>query len=55
MKHALVLFAVVCLLAAAPAPAQETPQTLVSTYDDLADAILALNAAEEDVVRSILL
>jgi hypothetical protein len=55
MKRALVLLAVACLFAAAPAPAQETPQTLVSTYDDLADAILALNAAEADVVRSILL
>jgi hypothetical protein len=39
---------------ALPLPAQETPRALVVTYDHLADAILALNDAEDGLVRAVL-
>ena len=42
------------LLVAAPAAAQETPRSLVATYDSLADAILGLKDAEHDLVMSVL-
>lgn len=48
----LLLLALPILLAAAPGTA--TPPELVATYDRLADAILACDRAEEDLVRSIL-
>jgi len=54
MKPILVLCAVAILFAAVPVSAQETPESLVTTYDSLADAILALHGAEEGLVRSIL-
>jgi hypothetical protein len=54
MKRTLVFCAALLLFAVAPAPAQETPESLVATYDSLADAILALHGAEEGLVRSIL-
>jgi hypothetical protein len=47
----------VALLAPAPAAADEmsgTPAEMVATYSSLADGILALKRAEEDLVRSIL-
>lgn len=50
--RALLLVALPVLLAAAPGTA--TPPELVATYDRLADAILACDRAEEDLVRSIL-
>lgn len=56
MKSALSICALLALLlAAAPASAQETPDTLVATYDSLADAILGVLHAEEALVKSILL
>jgi hypothetical protein len=42
------------LLAAAPVAAQQTPPTLVASYDGLADAILGVLAAEDALVRSVL-
>ncbi len=54
MKTTIVLVALALLAAAVPAPAQETPQTLVATYDQLADAILGVDGAEVALVKSIL-
>jgi hypothetical protein len=54
MKLTTLLGALALLVAAAPAPAQETPETLVATYDKLADAILGVEGAEEALVRSVL-
>lgn len=46
---------VLCLtLLALPAAAQKTPDSLAAAYDDLADSILALRAAEDGFVRAIL-
>jgi len=39
---------------AAVAVAQQTPPSLVAAYDSLADSILAVRAAEEDLVRALL-
>jgi hypothetical protein len=39
---------------AVPAPAQETPASMVESYSALADSILALRAAEQAFVRSLL-
>jgi hypothetical protein len=52
----LAVLPVVALLAAvAPAAqAQETPPSLVASYDDLADAILAVRSMEANLVRAIL-
>jgi hypothetical protein len=46
----------VALVAPAPASAQAdgTPEEMVATYSSLADGILALKHAEEDLVKSIL-
>jgi hypothetical protein len=46
----------VALVAPAPAAAQAggTPKEMVKTYESLADGILALKHAEEDLVKSIL-
>jgi hypothetical protein len=46
--------AAITLLAAAPAVAPRTPEEMVATYRSLADAILAADATEENLVRSIL-
>jgi hypothetical protein len=45
-----------CALAvvAVPAAAQETPRAMVDSYSALADSILALRAAEDAFVRSLL-
>lgn len=45
-----------CVLAALalPAAAQETPKSMVDSYSALADSILALHAAEDAYVRSLL-
>jgi hypothetical protein len=49
---------VLAAAAAAPTPAQaqtaQTPPELVATYESLADAILAVKASEDRLVRSIL-
>src|SRR5262245_19627610 len=50
--RALFLLALPIVLAAAPGTA--TPPELVATYERMADAILACDRAEEDLVRSIL-
>ena len=47
----LALAAAVAALGVAP---QQTPKNLVTTYDSLADAILAIERAEDECVRSIL-
>lgn len=54
MKSVVLLSALAIFAVAAPSPAQETPHALVVTYDHLADAILALNDAEDGLVRSVL-
>ena len=54
MKPTILLVAVALLAAAIPAHAQETPQTLVTTYDQLANAILGVDGAETALVKSIL-
>jgi hypothetical protein len=57
MKSTILLIAVLALVAAAPAPGQDTtatPATLVATYDSLADAILGVLGAEEGLVRTVL-
>lgn len=55
MKTTIVLIALALLASAAmPAPAQETPKTLVATYDQLAGAILGVEGAETALVKSIL-
>lgn len=54
MKLTLVFCAALLLFAVVPAPAQETPESLVTTYDSLANAILGVEAAELGLVRSIL-
>jgi len=41
-------------LVALPAAAQETPKSMVDSYSALADSILALRAAEDAYVRSLL-
>ena len=46
------LFVVVAL--AVPVLAQQTPPTMVQSYDSLADIILNVRQAEEDYVRAIL-
>jgi hypothetical protein len=49
------LLLVLCLtLLALPAAAQKTPDSLAAAYDDLADSILSLRAAEDSFVRAIL-
>jgi hypothetical protein len=46
---------VVCLtLFALPVAAQKSPDSMAAAYDDLADSILALRAAEDGFVRVIL-
>ena len=44
----------VLLLTAVPAPAQETPEHLVTAYDSLADAILGVLGTEDALVRTVL-
>jgi len=53
IRSALVAICVVLALAV-PAPAQETPSAMVDSYSALADSILALRAAEDAFVRSLL-
>ncbi len=56
MKKTIVLVALslAVAVAAVPAPAQETPKTLVATYDQLAGVILGVDGAEVALVKSIL-
>jgi hypothetical protein len=54
MKQTILLVAVALLAGALPAHAQETPKTLVTTYDQLAGAILGVEGAETALVKSIL-
>jgi len=54
MKGTVLLCALALVAVALPSQAQETPQAMVVTYDHLADAILALNDAEDSLVRSVL-
>jgi len=53
-RKTLVLLAVLLLAAAWPAQAQETPPSLVASYDDLADVILSMRSMEANLVRTIL-
>jgi hypothetical protein len=54
-RKTLVLLAVLLITVVAwPARAQQTPPSLVATYDDLADVILAVRSMEANLVRSIL-
>ncbi len=54
-KKTLVLLAALAVVTVAwPAHAQQTSPSLVTSYDHLADVILAANAAEESLVRSVL-
>jgi len=46
--------AVIAVLAAAPGWAQETPKTMVESYEALADTILAVRRAEAGLVRALL-
>jgi hypothetical protein len=54
MKGTVLLGALAMVAAALPSAAQETPHAMVVTYNHLADAILALNDAEDGLVRSVL-
>lgn len=59
MRHralCLVSFVVLSLLVMVPAPAvaQETPSSMVATYDAMADAIIGMLDMEESFVRSLL-
>lgn len=49
-----ILIALCLTLFALPLVAQKTPDSLAAAYDDLADSILALRAAEDGFVRAIL-
>ena len=53
MKRCILALALVVMLVGI-AWAQETPPSLVASYDSLADAIIALKQAEADLVRSLL-
>jgi len=54
-RKTLVLLAVLLLAVAAwPAQAQETPPSLVASYSDLADVILAVRSMEANLVRTVL-
>jgi hypothetical protein len=55
MKPSALWTAAAIVAIAAPSLAQQTPKPLVVSYDHLADAILALNDAEDSLVRSVLL
>jgi hypothetical protein len=48
------ILALLVLGLAMPAAAQQTPTSVVAAYDALANGILALNHAEEQIVRAIL-
>lgn len=57
MKKALLSILVITLLGAAPGVAehhQSTPESLVTTYEGLADIILGARVAEANLVKSIL-
>jgi hypothetical protein len=54
MRATVLLGALAMVAVAPPSLAQETPRELVVSYDHLADAILALNDAEDSLVRSVL-
>jgi hypothetical protein len=54
MPRRTLLILALAVLLAAPAFAQKTPETLVASYDSLADVILAVRQMEENVVRAVL-
>lgn len=55
MKQRLVISALATLaLLGVPASAQETPESIVTAYEALADTILAVRAAEHSFVRALL-
>jgi len=54
MKRTLLLAVLVTLVITVPAAAQETPASMVSAYEGLADSILGMRQAEESFVRAIL-
>lgn len=54
MRRALLLGVLATLVVTVPAAAQETPASMVSAYEGLADSILGMRQAEEGFVRAIL-
>lgn len=54
MKNKCLIMSVLICVAAGFAWSQETPKSMVETYDALADSILALKRVEEHFVRSML-
>lgn len=54
MKSRIAIVAGVIALLALPLAAQKTPPTLVAAYDNLADTILAVRAAEAGLVKALL-
>jgi len=54
MRLAVAATALLLLCSVLPASAQETPPSIVTAYDSLADTILDLRQAEEDFVRALL-
>lgn len=55
MRSKILVTAIACAFVTTGwAASNETPKELVATYETLADAILALNHSEENIVRAIL-
>jgi len=54
MRNSAILIALLALVLAIPAAAQQTPPTMVQAYDALATTILDLRDAEADYVKAIL-
>lgn len=54
MSRYLLLGVLVALVVAVPVAAQETPESMVSAYDGLADSILGMRQAEVSFVQAIL-
>lgn len=54
MRLTIPIMLVVVVALAVPVLAQQTPPTMVQSYDSLADIILNVRQAEEDYVRAIL-
>jgi len=52
-RQALVLAILISMLAL-PAAAQQTPPSFVAAYDSLADTILSLRSAEQNLVKAVL-
>ena len=54
MRPSKLLILTLAVLVCAPALAQETPKTLVASYDSIADVILSVRQMEADFVRALL-